>query len=442
MKILHYSHDSFGLGHIRRTLAIVRQIAHDQPGVVQMVLTGSAQFGAYEWPPHVDCVKLPTLRKKTSGEYHSPHLHGSLEEVSSLRESIIMSTISHFNPDLVLVDKAPAGLNGEMVRPLHYLKKFYPNTLLVLGMRDIEDASETTRDDWRRENIYQLLAESYDAILVYGEREVFDPVVEYDLSPVVENKIYPCGYIFDGDKYHLSANDLRKKIEIKTEKLVLVTAGGGGDGFHIIKTYLDMLAGLLEPATFHSLIVTGPQMAAAEYQLLEQCAAAVDSPVTFKMFTPHLSSYLSIADLVVTMGGYNTVMEIMGYGRRAIIVPRIAPRREQLIRAERLAARNLVCMIHPDELSVARLFSEVKKNILECSSAQSSSERLNMAGAATSSRILIELLDKRKEMVDVTDFSNEDRMSVQVDGTVSSALDRRKNSDRRSRSRIVKEVFE
>ena len=128
--------------------------------------------------------------------------------------------------------------------------------------------------------------------------------------------------------------------------------------------------------------------------------------------------------------------------RRGAIRGTIIARREQLIRAERLAARNLVCMIHPDELSVARLFSEVKKNILECSSAQSSSERLNMAGAATSSRILIELLDKRKEMVDVTDFSNEDRMSVQVDGTVSSALDRRKNSDRRSRSRIVKEVFE
>ncbi len=441
MKVLHYSHDSLGLGHIRRTLAIVRQLAHDQPGVAQMVLTGSAQFGAYEWPPHVDCVKLPTLRKKTNGEYHSPHLHGSLEAVSSLRESIIMSTISHFNPDLMLVDKAPAGLNGEMVRPLHYLKKSSPHTLLVLGMRDIEDASEITCRDWREENIYQLLAESYDAILLYGEREVFDPVVEYGLSPVIENKIYPCGYVFDGDEHHLSANELRKKLGIETEKLVLVTAGGGGDGFHIIKTYLEMLADLPEPAAFHSLIVTGPQMAVSESHLLEQRAAAVDSPVTFKIFTPHLSSYLSIADLVVTMGGYNTVMEIMGYGRRAIIVPRVVPRREQLIRAERLAARNLVCMIHPNELTVERLLIEVRRNMLECNPAQPSSAGLNMMGAATSSRILIELLDKRQEMVNMADFSNRDRASMKIGDSVTTSLERRKNSDRRSRVRPVKGVF-
>lgn len=431
MKVLHYSHDSFGLGHIRRTLAIVRRLAHDMPGVRQMVLTGSSQFGAYEWPSHVDCVKLPTIRKKENGEYHSPHLHGSLEAVSSLRESIIMSTISHFNPDLVLVDKAPAGLNGEMLRPLLYLKEAYPHTSLVLGMRDIEDAPEITCRDWERDNIYSLLTDSYDAILLYGSREIFDPVLEYKLSPVIERKIYPCGYIFGSDESRLTADHLRMKLGIGLKPLVLVTAGGGGDGFQIIKTYLEMLDSLSAPASFHSLIVTGPQMDVSEHRLLEQYVSKISSPITLKIFIPHLSSYLSIADLVVTMGGYNTVMEIMGYARRSVIVPRVTPRREQLIRAERLAARSLVCMIHPDDLTPARLLAEVEAGMDGRNPPSPSGTELSMNGAEVASQTLIELL-KNRPHADLSGSScGYQTVSSSMDDAVTSKLERRKNSDRR-----------
>lgn len=441
MKILHYSHDSFGLGHIRRTLAIVRRLAHELPGVAQMVLTGSAQFGAYEWPAHVDCVKLPTIRKKRNGEYHSPHLHGSLEAVSSLRESIIMSTIGHFRPDLVLVDKAPAGLNGEMVRPLHYLKEVYPNALLVLGMRDIEDAPEITCRDWERDNIYSLLADCYDAILLYGAREIFDPVLEYNLSPIIERKIYSCGYVFGADERQLTADHLREKLGIGMERLVLVTAGGGGDGFHIINTYLEMLASLSMPAPFHSLIVAGPQMDVSEYQILERYAAKISSPITLKVFTPYLSSYLSIADLVVTMGGYNTVMEIMGYGRRSIIVPRVTPRREQLIRAERLAARNLVCMIHPDELTAGRLLVEVEAGMKERNPALESSPRLNMNGAEVASLTLIALLNSRTQVENITPLVSHQVALANMKSSVTSQLERRGNSDRRHGAKTSDEVL-
>ena len=432
MNILHYSHDSLGLGHIRRTLAIVRQLAHDLPDVAQLVLTGSAQFGAYEWPPRVDCVKLPTIRKKTNGEYHSPHLHQSLEAISKLRESIILSTIDHFNPDLVLVDKTPVGLNGEMKRALHRLKQERPETVLVFGMRDIEDGAQTTRREWTRGNIYPVLENIYDAILLYGVRELFDPVTEYQLAPAIAHKMYPCGYVFGAGKRAVPAGQLREKLGIGTEPLVLVTAGGGADGFQIIKTYLEMLANRPEPAAFHSLVVTGPQMAAAESLVLEQCAAAVASPVTLKHFTSHLSDYLRIADLVITMGGYNTVMEILGHGRRAIIVPRVRPRLEQLIRAERLAARNLVRMIHPDELTPARLLAEMDAALEPNGLLDPLGMRLHMDGVEKVSGILAWLLNARGR---ATPFASAQEMLS--DPSAASAWERRKTPTRRHDDKTV-----
>lgn len=59
------------------------------------------------------------------------------------------------------------------------------------------------------------------------------------------------------------------------------------------------------------------------------------------------------------MGGYNTVCEILASRRPALIVPRVHPRREQLLRAELLAGRGLVRMLHPDNLAPDRLMAGV-----------------------------------------------------------------------------------
>jgi predicted glycosyltransferase len=60
---------------------------------------------------------------------------------------------------------------------------------------------------------------------------------------------------------------------------------------------------------------------------------------------------LQRADRVITMGGYNSVCEVLSAEKRALIVPRVAPRTEQLIRAERLQQLGLVDMLHPSMLS-------------------------------------------------------------------------------------------
>jgi predicted glycosyltransferase len=85
---------------------------------------------------------------------------------------------------------------------------------------------------------------------------------------------------------------------------------------------------------------------------LERSAHHVD-------FVDDVTSYIEAADAVVAMGGYNSVCELMAAGRPALIVPRVAPRQEQLIRAEKLSGRGPLRMLHPRDVSARRLRAEV-----------------------------------------------------------------------------------
>ncbi len=346
-KILLYSHDTFGLGHLRRSLTIAGQIARDMPQAHQLLLTGSMVAGAFGLPPRLDLVKLPALSKRSSGEYKARALPLSLRQTLAWREQMILQAVRNFEPHLVLVDKVAGGVHGEMLPALRYLKTWSPDTRLVLGMRDIEDDAETTRREWAANGAPQLMDDVYDLILYYGQREVFDPVPAYGMSSIAAQKLAPCGYLRRADARR-TPQAVRQELGIADQPLVLVTVGGGGDGFQVLKSYLDMLAQNPSPA-FHSLLVTGPLMADHRRGLLRRAASM--NAVTLLEFTPDLLSYMAAADLVVSMAGYNTVCEILSLGKRSVLIPRGHTRAEQRMRASLLAERGLARLLAPEELT-------------------------------------------------------------------------------------------
>ena len=351
-RVLLYSHDTFGLGHLRRTLSVAEQLHRDLPGVHQLILTGSMVAGAFGLPPRLDLIKLPALSKRSTGEYKARALPLSLRQTLAWREQMILQAVRTFEPHLVLVDKVAAGVHGELLPALRYLKTWAPATALVLGMRDIEDSPEVTRAEWRANDTVHLLDAVYDRILLYGQRDLFDPVSAYGMSAAAAAKIAPCGYL-RRDVARRCPEVVRRELGVDGKPLVVVTVGGGGDGFEIIRAYLDMLAGRPGDALYHSLIVTGPLMSDDKRALLRK--AAVLPGVSLLEFTPDLISYLAAADLVVSMAGYNTVCELLSLGKRALLIPRVQVRVEQRLRAEALAARGLVHLLLPDELSPHRL---------------------------------------------------------------------------------------
>ncbi len=386
-RLLLYSHDTYGLGHLRRTLAIAHQVAADLPDAHQLLITGSMVAGAFSLPPRLDMIKLPALSKRSSGQYTARALPLSLGDTLSWRKHMILQAATAFKPDLVLVDKSPAGVQGELLPTLRHLRAWAPTTQLVLGMRDIEDDPEVTLAEWRRADVPRLQTEIYDHLLYYGQRSVFDPVTAYRMSARAASKLVECGYlarpVADADR---PAAVVRRELGAGALPLVVVTVGGGGDGFDVVRAYLEMLAEWPGGAPFYSLVVTGPLMSAGKRRLLRQ--AARTERLTLLDFTPALFSYLAAADLVIGMAGYNTVCETLALGRRAIFIPRVHPRGEQRLRAERLAALGLARLILPVALTPARLAAEVQDALAETPPAGA----LQLDGLARVSRALAELL--------------------------------------------------
>ena len=139
-RILIYSHDSFGLGHLRRC----REIAHSLVGSYErlsiLILSGSPIIGSFDFRSRVDFVRVPGVIKLRNGDYTSLSLHMDIEKTMELRGSIIQHTAEVFDPDIFVVDKEPLGLRGEVQDTLGILKK--RGTRLILGLRDVMDEAK------------------------------------------------------------------------------------------------------------------------------------------------------------------------------------------------------------------------------------------------------------------------------------------------------------
>ncbi|MDR4463846.1 MAG: hypothetical protein MRJ66_06230 [Nitrospira sp.] len=392
MLIMLYSHDSYGLGHIRRTLEIASQLVEDIPDASLVILTGSMQAHTYALPPRTEYIKLPTLTKNKEGRYCSRSLPHPIDITLELRQRIILESLCMLKPDIFLVDKSPAGIKGELLPALRHCKAFLPHTKLVLGMRDIEDDPAHVSKEWTNSGVIPLLEHTYDAIFLYGTRSLYDPVREYGLSSNIEQKLVPCGYI-GRNQSPPEIEHIRHELGLHTNRFVLVSPGGGDDGYTIVETYVRMLREHVRPDRheFDSLIVTGPLMCPEKRQILKQ-AAREDLALKVIDFTPHLYDYLRAADLVVSMGGYNTMVEVLTANQRGIVVPRVHPRLEQCIRAERLSAAGLLDMIHPTNLTPSHLFNAITQSLRKPRPPRSQDVGVPLNGAVNVSRAVTQLL--------------------------------------------------
>lgn len=348
-----YSHDTFGLGHLRRNLAIATHLLRRSQPFSALLLTGSPVVASWPMPAGLQVQALPPVVKTGAEEYVSRDHSFSFAAVKERRESVILDAVMQYRPDVFLIDHAPAGMKGELLEALAFIREEMPATRTVLGLRDILDSAETVRSLWREQNIYQLLETFYDHILVYGSRHLFDLVQEYDIPASIAAKIRYCGYIARNDSNVVSAFSTHGISPASGRPVILVTAGGGGDGYPLLSAYLQALENIPHNVA-QSILVPGPLMAVEEQRALE-LAAAERSDVRVIFFTTELADLIRSSDLVVSMAGYNTTAEILVAKKTAILVPRGAPRMEQRLRATLLSNLGLAWAIQPEEDLVARL---------------------------------------------------------------------------------------
>lgn len=338
-KVLLYSHDTYGLGHLRRNLAIARHLLSSVPGVQVVLASGSTVADRFELPAGLQLVELPPVMKTGKEQYQSREPGMELSLVRRARTAVLEDVVVRWQPDVLLVDHSPQGMKGELLGVFDALRASSPRTKVVLGLRDILDDPVHVRRVWSADGVYETIERVYDKVLVYGEPGQFDVVAEYGLSPEVTERLVHCGYVASTPP----SSPRRPAGLAEGARYVLATVGGGGDGAEVLIATLRVAGRLgLIPV-----VACGPLMPDPERIAVQALASSIPGAAAVEHFDD-LASVALGADAIVTRGGYNSHCELVPLGVPTVVVPRVWPRREQLMRARAFAARGLVQVVEPE----------------------------------------------------------------------------------------------
>jgi predicted glycosyltransferase len=370
-RILMYSHDTFGLGHLRRCREIAHALVERFKRLQVLIISGSSIAGAFDFRARVDFIKIPSVIKLYNGQYTSLGQHIDLSETLAMRRAIVRQTAELYRPNVFIVDKEPLGLRGELEQTLVMLKA--RGCTLVLGLREVLDAPEVVRSEWARNETLRKIEALYDTIWVYGCKNFWDPLTGLDIPRSVRARMTFTGHL--GRRVPRRQNV--KALDLPA-KFILVTAGGGGDGAPLMRQLLAARE-FDRALEFPLVLIPGPFMTAEERDEIRERARHVAN-VTVIDFESQIEAIMLKATAIVSMGGYNTFCEILSFDRPALLVPRKRPRREQRIRAARAAELGIVDMLGSEAAAHPATMAEALRRLPERAPPSASSHKLNLQG--------------------------------------------------------------
>jgi len=319
LKYFLYSHDTFGLGHIRRNLKIAKHLA--QRGHQVLIGCSSPYSFKYDLPAGVSLLKIPGFEKNKIGNYVPREKSWTKDQLTSFRSKKFAEAITDFAPDTLLVDKEPAGINGELLESFDTIRRIFPDCRIVCGMRDILDSPIVIRSEWAKKNTVDVLSKYYDQIIVYADARMVDFSKEYNLPKILDSKLTYSNYLLD----------FNQKIGCKPfDYDVLGTFGGGGDGESYAKSFLSWA----QNTNLKVYYLGGPHLSSDLISLATKIKNK-NAQFEWSSFSNFPEDLFLRSEKVITMGGYNTLCELIGMGHKPIVLPRQFPRMEQMVRAQK-----------------------------------------------------------------------------------------------------------
>jgi predicted glycosyltransferase len=305
------------------------------------------------------------------------------------RAGIIASTLMRVHPQTFLVDHAPLGMKGELSLAFELLKEQLPHTHVVLGLRDILDDPTTVKQSWSSQGIYEVLQTVYDEVLVYGCRQLFDVTELYDIPQSVRERTRFTGYIGKTLAMEKSEALAAGWAESSVGPRVLVMGGGGHDAVRLFRTFMAAWPEIERDSGARALLIAGPLMTPDDWSEL---AGAADRLAKLQIlrFSASVLSLIATADAVVSMGGYNTVVEVLAARRPLVLMPRTAPRLEQLIRARLVEGLGLARVVLPEAASSCALASAVHDALSTGPAPESAWAEIDLGGANRAADALLQ----------------------------------------------------
>jgi predicted glycosyltransferase len=343
-RIALYSQDAHGLGRLRRNIAIARALAADEPRAI-LLISGAGEAAVLGLPEGADTLGLPAL--DDAGHPGARCLGIGTDAIVRLRGAALRSALTAFQPDALIVDRLPAGLGGELRPSFDVLEQM--GTQLVLGLPDVLGDHRRVWADWHMSDALDVVRRHYHRVWVYGDPDVFDPVMEHGLPRDVRRMTRYTGYL-DGSRADPGAparlEAIRDEHDLGGGRISVCLAGGGEEGARLASAFAR--APLPQDTT--GVVLTGPFMSSGRVASLEATARVREDMRVIRVL-PGADTLIGVADRIVAMGGYHTTAEALAAGRRALIVPSSPDRPDHLIRARRLHELGAVDYLPPASLS-------------------------------------------------------------------------------------------
>jgi predicted glycosyltransferase len=327
-RVLFYVHDRIGIGHLRKMSKLAAHLADE---FACAIICGHRNV---DWiiPDCCEYFHIPGLAKlipaQSEARGRSAWLPLSSAEARDFRSGLIASIASIFEPDVMVVEHFPLGLNDELESILEYLpcaKVFSTSGLL-------------TAHDQKRSNIFNprgiaAIRTLYSKVFVTTDPKVVDIGERYDLPEAIRGMVEPVGYLSERLSPDIIGRVRTQRGLTGMAKWVVCSAGGGAQGEELIRECVRVAQ--LRGDVFFD-IVLGPMSS------LPATASAGDvrsaGRVVLHRHVEKLGQLHGSADVVVCSGGTNSLIEAMEGGAWIVSCPvQSQPEDEQFIQAARLA---------------------------------------------------------------------------------------------------------
>ncbi|BCO07814.1 hypothetical protein GF1_01900 [Desulfolithobacter dissulfuricans] len=355
MKLLVYCQHVLGIGHLCRTLEILKRLSSHE---VILVLGGPP--AAVEIPAHVRPILLPGLKMDPGFSGLQPvDPQADLAQVKEERVRLLLELFIAEKPDILLVELYPFGRKGF---------RFELEPLLALANRSGCFTASSVRDilvekdqaEKFETRVIEQLNRYFDLLLIHGDEQVIRLDETFSRMGDIRIPVRYTGYICHPPE----ADDrtrLRRRLGLSADELLIVASAGGGSVGAALLQAATLAHGSLDfPARMQ--LFTGPYMAEAQVTRLRKEASLVARPETpfgkdrlrLSRFTDIFPAWLAAADLSISMGGYNTTMNVVAATIPALIHP-FGQNREQRLRAERLLPLTCLEIVDRHDLEPGRL---------------------------------------------------------------------------------------
>lgn len=378
-KIVIHCQYVYGIGHFVRTIELAKGLCNY---FSVFILNGGESVPNFDIPSEIYLIPLPAIYKQENVSYLSPvDTTYTIEECFKKRRDIIENTLSNLKPEIIITEHFPFGLlfEDEVVQLISSAKSLNSNVKVVCSVRDIiESASGNIKDNIT----VKLLNKWYDLLLIHGDEKYFHLKNTFSRYNEISIPNYHTGYIVKSIEQKVKTDNLKP--------IILASIAGGRLGKELLNVLIKNHSAVNKKTTHKLILFTGAFESNFEELVYEIKKLSYNDIELFAFDRESYLGYFSQADLVISLGGYNSIIESISNRKRLLVYQRefTQGNEEQDLRLNLFKEMGVLNVISSKDLNNCNLADSIIQSL---NNNIDRNINLNVNGVAFSTELILKL---------------------------------------------------